>query len=93
VMNVVLVERLKDVTYDAEDARRLCREIAKTIQDRVKLLGYPRYKLVTQVVIAEAAGQGLRVASRCLWDPEEDNYAAASYVTPSMICSAVMFGC
>ena len=39
----------------------------------------PRYKLFVQVVIAEAKGQGVRVASRMLWDPSSDVMASESY--------------
>ncbi len=39
----------------------------------------PRYKLFVQVVIAEAKGQGIRVASRMLWDPSSDVMASESY--------------
>eukprot|EP01013_Petalomonas_cantuscygni_P019815 TRINITY_DN3782_c0_g2_i1.p2 TRINITY_DN3782_c0_g2~~TRINITY_DN3782_c0_g2_i1.p2 ORF type:complete len:137 (-),score=15.29 TRINITY_DN3782_c0_g2_i1:152-562(-) len=93
VMQQVLDDRLKDVRYDPEDAARLCKELARTIQERVETLGYDRYKLVSQVVMAEACGQGLRVASRCLWDPDVDNFASASYLNPTLVCTAVTFGC
>jgi len=38
------------------------------IKERVKNLGYERYKLVVQVTVGEKTGQGIRLASRCLWD-------------------------
>ncbi len=39
----------------------------------------PRFKLAFQVVLGEIKGQGVRVASKCLWDPEFDNWASASF--------------
>jgi hypothetical protein len=40
---------------------------------------YPRYKFVVQVSITSTTGQGVRVASRCLWDPKKDNFATAVF--------------
>ncbi len=42
-------------------------------------LNIPRYKIVVQVTIGEVKSQGVRVASRCLWDTESDNYASYSF--------------
>ena len=42
-------------------------------------LKYARYKFVVQVILGENKSQGVRVASRCLWDPETDNYATFSF--------------
>ena len=36
----------------------------------------PRFKLAFQVVVGELKGQGIRVTSKCLWDPSSDNYAS-----------------
>lgn len=42
-------------------------------------LRIPRYKVVVQVTLGELKEQGIRVASRCLWDPSTDNYASAGF--------------
>lgn len=39
-----------------------------------------RYKYVVQVVIGEQRGEGVRMGSRCFWDPETDNVASETYV-------------
>lgn len=39
----------------------------------------PRYKLAVQVVIGELKGQGIRVASKCLWDPAYDDWASYNF--------------
>eukprot|EP01084_Bolivina_argentea_P207777 354436_1 len=93
IASEVLEEGLRDVKYDAEDAASISKELSRTIQNRVKELGYERYKLVTQVTITQASGQGLRVSSRCLWDPEVDNYAEAVYKNETLIAVALVFGC
>ena len=44
----------------------------------VKGLNIPSYKIVVQPVIGEIGGQGVRVASKCPWDDQNDNYASLS---------------
>ena len=38
-----------------------------------------RFKIVVQTTIGQMRDQGIRIASRCLWDPTTDNYASCSY--------------
>lgn len=82
-----------DMQYNYEEAPLLIKEICNEIQQRVLRLGYVRYKLVTHVVVVEAGEQGLRVGSRCLWDPDTDNYASYSFSNETMHVSVVVFGC
>ena len=42
-------------------------------------LNIPRFKVIVQTVIGQMKDQGIRVASRCLWDTSTDNYASVSY--------------
>ncbi len=42
-------------------------------------LNYPRYKVIVQVVLGQNKQQGVRVASRCLWDTDADNFASFTY--------------
>lgn len=42
-------------------------------------LNAQRYKLFVQVTLAEAKGQGIRVASRMLWDGSSDVMASETY--------------
>lgn len=41
-----------------------------------------------QVTIGEMKSQGVRVASRCLWDTDSDNYASYSFKNVS-VCMPV----
>ena len=42
-------------------------------------LGIPRFKVVVQTTVSQLRDQGIRVASRCLWNVSTDNYASASF--------------
>ncbi|RYH29478.1 hypothetical protein EON65_08275 [archaeon] len=46
-------------------------------------LGKSRFKVVVQTTIGQLHDQGIRVASRCLWDPTTDNYASCQYTNVS----------
>lgn len=45
-----------------------------------------RYKYVVQVVIGEQRGEGVKMACRCLWDSDTDNYAQDVFMNVSIIC-------
>jgi hypothetical protein len=49
-----------------------------------------RYKIIVQTTIGQLKDQGVRVASRCLWDPNFDNYASTSFVNVSTYDSICM---
>ncbi|CBZ28462.1 conserved hypothetical protein [Leishmania mexicana MHOM/GT/2001/U1103] len=78
--------------YVYEEAQPLIKDLCAEIQQRTVRLGYERYKLVTHATVTEAASQGMRVASRCLWDPETDNYATYTYSNQYMHVTVVVFG-
>ena len=51
----------------------------------------PRYKIIVQVTIGQCNDQGIRVASRCLWNTETDNYASTSFVNKTLFCNVIIF--
>ncbi|AIN99735.1 hypothetical protein LPMP_281020 [Leishmania panamensis] len=78
--------------YVYEEAQLLIKDLCAEIQQQTVRLGYDRYKLVTHATVTEAASQGMRVASRCLWDPETDNYASYTYSSQYIHVIVVVFG-
>ncbi|EAN88130.1 hypothetical protein C3747_10g1043c [Trypanosoma cruzi] len=80
-----------DRPYVYDEIQVLIKEICSEIQQRVVRLGYERYKFVTHVTITEAAHQGMRIASRGLWDPVTDGYAAYTHSTESMHVNVVLY--
>jgi len=57
-----------------------------------KRLGLERYKLVLLGHIFQNGEQSVRVASKCLWDPQNDNFADYNYVNDELMCSIQVFG-
>lgn len=74
-----LNENLKDLPYDHDKCPGLCTYLAEVIKDDIKASGVQRYKLVTNVILFEDKRQGFHWGSRCLWNPNFDNFATASY--------------
>ncbi|ESO96544.1 hypothetical protein LOTGIDRAFT_115685 [Lottia gigantea] len=75
----VLESTLRDKEYDAKRFANLGTQMADQIKERVKASGLTRYKLVAYVNIVQNIGEGFQLVSRCLWDPEVDNFASATY--------------
>jgi tctex1 domain-containing protein 2 len=86
----IMKEVLDGVTYDEEESKFLGPEISDKVREAVQGgLGIPRFKIVVQTTIGQLADQGIRIASRCLWDVSTDNYASASYKN---VCCGQRFG-
>uniref|UniRef100_A0A7S0SJJ9 Tctex1 domain-containing protein 2 n=1 Tax=Mantoniella antarctica TaxID=81844 RepID=A0A7S0SJJ9_9CHLO len=92
VLSETIKERLEGTTYDPLKSAQIAKELADMIKERTKNLGYDRYKLVVQVTVGEKTGQGIRMASRCLWDTATDNFASDFYENASVFCVAMVFG-
>ncbi|XP_034035871.1 tctex1 domain-containing protein 2 [Thalassophryne amazonica] len=88
----IVRERLPGLRYDPEEVPQLSCSLAEYIKDKVKTLGFDRYKLVVQVVIGEQRGQGVKMCSRFLWDADTDNYAEDVFTNESLFCVAAVFG-
>ncbi|KAJ3181248.1 Tctex1 domain-containing protein 2 [Geranomyces variabilis] len=89
----VLQRTLTKVKYDGEKIPLLCQQISNEILASVKKLDYDRYKYVVDVTIGEFKGQGIRVASRAIWDTTTDSYASASFKNATLFAVAMVFGC
>lgn len=93
VIERVMNEYLKDKEYGAEDAKIWTLDLSNEIKAAVKELHIPRYKIIVQVVIGEHASQGIRVASKCLWDVSADNWASYTFQNQSLFAVGMVFGC
>ncbi|OCT80646.1 dynein light chain Tctex-type protein 2B [Xenopus laevis] len=89
----VLKEELSDKQYVPEEVPQLTRFLSETIKDRLKDMGFDRYKMVVQVVIGEQRGEGVKMAARCFWDADTDNYAEDVFMNEYLFCVVAAFGC
>ncbi|KAF5401147.1 Tctex1 domain containing-protein 1 [Paragonimus heterotremus] len=93
ILNRILKDRLENEKYSAEESHNNCISIADEIKQTLKkTLTLSRYRYLVQVIIGEQRGQGVKVAYRCYWDSDTDNYAEASFMNDSIFCVASAFG-
>ncbi|XP_060063655.1 dynein light chain Tctex-type 5-B-like [Ylistrum balloti] len=92
IIKDILEARLRDFKYRAMFVKNLTTDLSNVINQRVKALGFPRYKFVCNVVIMENKDQGVEVASRCVWNPSTDNFATYTYRNATTIATAHVYG-
>ena len=87
-----LSRRLANFTYAPRLAALTCKSLSDEFKNKVKELGYERYKLVAVVSLTEKREQALSFVSRCVWDPRFDSFAQFTHTTPQFTCTALVFG-
>lgn len=92
VVQKIIDDKLTGLQYEPAKASQISKELSDMIKEKVKTMGYPRYKLLVQVTVGQRAGQCLRLATRCLWDTAADNSCSACFENESMFCVAMVFG-
>ncbi|XP_062412191.1 dynein light chain Tctex-type protein 2B [Sardina pilchardus] len=88
----ILRDNLTGLTYDPEQSPILSKTLADTIKEKLKEVGFERYKMVVQVVLGEQRGEGVKMAARCFWDADTDSYAQDIFMNESLFCVAAAFG-
>ena len=91
-IQTILSNQLKDVKYSPKEIKALTSELSLLIQRKVKGLGFDRHKLICNVVIGQRTDQGVQMASRCLWDPVNDNWASVEFVNDTVFAIATVHG-
>nr|XP_002732142.1 PREDICTED: tctex1 domain-containing protein 1-B-like [Saccoglossus kowalevskii] len=89
----VLKSYLEHEEYDPDISRGLSKDLARVILDRVKALGFKRYKYVAIVSIGSIKERpGMNFGSRCLWDPKWDSFTTIKYANSSLFAVAMIYG-
>ncbi|XP_075412380.1 choline-phosphate cytidylyltransferase A isoform X3 [Tenrec ecaudatus] len=89
----ILKDELTNVEYIPEEMPQLTKHLSETIKDKLKEMGFDRYKMVVQVVVGEQRGEGVFMAARCFWDADTDNYVHDVFMNESLFCIVAAFGC
>ncbi len=92
VVKKVMDAMLKDAKYDDAKSKQMSLDLCQAVKERVKELGYARYKIIVQSIVGQVNNQGAYVTSRCLWDSTKDNYASISFKNDSLFCVCMVFG-
>ena len=94
----VVGETLKDKdVYDHNQATIWCQQIVEKVRERLKQplspgMNIDRYKLIVSAFLGEIKGQGIKIASKCLWDVQNDNFATYTFTNEYMFCTCMVFG-
>ncbi|XP_046853703.1 dynein light chain Tctex-type protein 2B-like [Xenia sp. Carnegie-2017] len=88
----VLHEELAGKQYNSDECTLWSKKLSEMIKGKIKDLKLDRYKILVQVVIGEQKGEGVKVACRCLWDSDTDNYAQDIFMTDTFFCVASVYG-
>lgn len=76
------------VSYEGDKCNEAAKSLADMIRNKLKDLGYDRYKFIVQVLIGEKREQGVRMGSRCFWDSNTDNQASDTFTNDNIFCVA-----
>lgn len=96
LMEAALDELLKGRKYVAPDCKWLAQDLSADLLERVKNdqrdAGLRRYKFVAVVNVGSVEEYpDLQLASRCLWTPNTDAFASASFSNDSLFAVATVF--
>lgn len=89
----IFQDALTNKSYDPKKCTGLACELCDKIKMAVKQLGLPRHKIVSMVTIGQRRDEGLRVASRCLWNPAFDSYASCTFKNSSLFAVGTVYVC
>ena len=92
VLKQVLKEKMDNQSYDPVKGAQITKQLADDLREKVKVLGYDRYKLIIQVTLGQKTGQAMRIVSRCLWDTATDNFASEYFENESLYCVCQVYG-
>ncbi|XP_037598851.1 tctex1 domain-containing protein 2 isoform X3 [Cebus imitator] len=88
-IHAVLKQELANAEYAPEEMPQLTKHLSENIKEKLKEMGFDRYKMVVQVVIGEQRGEGVFMASRCFWDADTDNYTHDVFMNFILRCSSI----
>lgn len=92
IIEEVLVQNLNGRTYEAAFCKEMSKKLSEVIKQRVKFLGFSRYKFICIVYIGQVNNQGMRIGSRCLWDQKFDNVAEGYFRNGDLFALGTVFG-
>ncbi|XP_056389096.1 dynein light chain Tctex-type 4 [Hyla sarda] len=92
VVEIALRSYLGDTKYNPLSSGQLAQTLADLIRSKLKESSPARYKVVCNVILGQMGRQGARVSSRSLWDPQNDNFACATYSNATLFAVAMVHG-
>ncbi|KAL8598992.1 hypothetical protein ACOMHN_006801 [Nucella lapillus] len=91
IIQETLDKHLDGFQFNPKFTSTMTKVLSEELKDRVKQLGYQRYKVVTSVVMGQRKYQRVVITSRCAWDVRRDSYAAYTFQNKSLSCTASVY--
>lgn len=91
ILHECLCEKLANQQYEGEKCNEAAKHLADLVRNRLKNLGYDRYKFIVQVLIGERREQGVYFGTRCFWDVNTDNQASDTFTNDHIFCTATAY--
>lgn len=92
VIKDVLDENLNGYKYNPQCCSKMMKSMSEEIKDRIKCMGYDRYKILCMVVLCQRKEQAAVCSSRCIMDKTNDTYATYTFKNEQFICNATVYG-
>ena len=89
-MRKVIESNMVEYVYNALTAKAMSGVLTDKILNRVKELGFDRFKLVCSVLIGQKTGQSINVCSRSIWDEGTDSFTSVRYDTSTCYVVAML---
>lgn len=86
------LDTLESHAYSANHTPFLVKLLSARILENVKHLNIERYKVVCLVTIGSKESQGLRIASRCLWNDQFDTFVSVSFEGETFFAVGTVYG-
>ncbi|XP_063403456.1 dynein light chain Tctex-type 5-B-like [Mytilus trossulus] len=90
VVSSILEKELCNENYEKDRCKNLACDLSVMIKNRVKKMGFPRYRIICNVIIGQSLEQGVEMASQCIWSPSTDNFSCSSYRNGSLFAVATV---
>lgn len=91
VIETAFFELLEEKVYDHHAAKQWTVALCDAIKEKVKLLDFPRFKIVCFVSIGQRDRQDVHIGSRCLWNKTFDGFASGAYSNRSLYAVGVVY--
>ena len=86
------LETLESHKYSATHSPFVAKLLSARVLENVKQLNIERYKVVCLVTIGSKEAQGLRIASRCLWNDQFDTFVSACFDSEHFFALGTVYG-
>ncbi|KXJ15934.1 Tctex1 domain-containing protein 1-B [Exaiptasia diaphana] len=91
IVSEELHKELDEKSYVNEDCVKQAAVITQAVETRVREITTKDTKVVAVAYIGEIRDQGIEITSQCLWDPESDSFATASFRNKSLFAVCTVF--